>query len=104
MVNVEYLEQQGWAGNKRGMSFFIVNGGGITNEEIELAKPDATEAKSIAVHVRKCALRYTVFTKRQAAQGQDIVSIKYMLLILIAAFIITSPQLHDFYLWMIKSL
>lgn len=62
------------------VGLFIWNDSGVTQEEIDLAKPDSTEAKSVAVHVRKCALRYAIFTKRQAEQGQNLNQVKLLLL------------------------
>lgn len=48
------------------LSLFISNGG-VSDEEIALAVPDAMEAKSLSHHTKRCALRYKLFTKRQAA-------------------------------------
>jgi hypothetical protein len=62
------------------LGIFVWNTSGVTQEEIDLAKPDTTEAKSVAIHVRKCALRYAIFTKRQAEQGQNINQIKLLIL------------------------
>lgn len=101
MVNVEYLEQQGWAGNKRGMSIFIVNGG-LSEDEVNLGKPDEMEAKNLKHHTAKCALRYSIFTRRMASQGNDIIQIKYMLVVLIGIMFLTAPQMRPFFEWFTK--
>lgn len=84
------------------VSIFNWGGGGVSEDEIMLGKPDDAEAKSLHLHVRKCALRYSIFTRRQAAQGSDIVQIKYMMWGLIGAFLITSQQARDMVEWFHK--
>lgn len=75
------------------VSIFNWNGG-LTDEEVALGTPDQTEAKSLPHHVERCALRYRLFTKRQAQQGQDIAQIKWLTIGLLAAVLITSPQVR----------
>jgi len=89
-------------GNAGDMALFIFNGRGPTEEEIALGTPDLSEAKSLPRHVEKCALRYRIFTRRQAEQGQDIAQIKYMVVALILAIFLTSPQLREFLSWASK--
>lgn len=75
------------------MGLFIINGG-LTDEEVMLGTPDQTEARSLPHHVERCAMRYRLFTKRQASQGQDIAQIKWLTIGLLAAVLITSPQVR----------
>lgn len=86
------------------MGILIWNGAGPTEEEITLGTPDESEARDLTRHVEKCALRYRIFTRRQAAQGQDISQIKYMILALIAVIVITSPQVRTLLEWAAKAL
>ena len=74
----------------------------LSEEEIQLGTPDSTEARSLPHHVERCAMRYRLFTKRQAAQGQDLVQIKYMVLGLIGVMLITSPQIRAMAEWAAK--
>lgn len=85
------------------MSLFVINGRGLTEEELALAQPDHSEAKNLARHVEKCQLRYRVFVRRQADQGNDIIQIKYMMIGLIGAVALTSPQIRDFISWVSKA-
>ncbi len=84
------------------MSIFVLNARGLTEEEMALAQPDHSEAKNLARHVEKCQLRYRVFVRRQADQGNDLVQIKYMMICLIGAVLLTSPQVRDFLSWASK--
>ena len=74
------------------MGLFIFNNSGVTEDEITLGKPDEQEAKSLKVHTAKCALRYSIFTRRMSAQGQDIAQIKYLIIGLMLLIFLTSPQ------------
>ena len=102
MVNVECLEQLGRGWEQRGMSFFISNNGGLSEDEVSLGKPDEMEAKNLKHHTAKCALRYSIFTRRMASQGQDIVQIKYMMIVLIGIMFLTAPQMRPFFEWFTK--
>lgn len=81
------------------VSIFNWNSGGMTDEEVALAMPDASEAKSLPRHIERCGMRFKLFASRQSQQGSDIVTIKYMLVGLIVAVVITSPQVRDFIEW-----
>jgi hypothetical protein len=93
-----------WTGNESEMAFFIFNGGEISDEEVQLSMPDASEAKNLNRHVERCAMRYKLFTKRQASQGQDIIQIKYMMIGLIAIVFLTAPQVRPLLDWLSKLL
>lgn len=87
------------------MSLFSLDGhGGVSDEEIALGTPDMSEAKSLKHHVERCAMRYRMFTKRQATQGSDLVQIKYMMLGLIGAIAATSQQMREVVAWALKVL
>lgn len=92
------------AGNLGDMALVIFNGRGPTEEEIALGTPDLSEAKSLPRHVEKCALRYRIFTRRQAEQSQDITQVKYMMVVLSFLVLITSPQIRDIFIWAQKIL
>lgn len=63
------------------VGIFLWNGsGGVSDDEIALGTPDNLEAKNLEYHVSRCSMRYRMFTKRQAAQGQDLSQIKLMLI------------------------
>lgn len=76
------------------MGLFIFNGQGLSDDEVALGTPDITEARNLEHHVERCAMRYRLFTRRQASQGNDIAQIKYMLLGMLALMVITSPQIR----------
>lgn len=84
------------------MSILNWNGSGLTDEEVMLGQPDRTEAKSLPHHVERCAMRYRLFTKRQASQGADIAQIKWLTIGLLAAVLITSPQVRAIVEWAAK--
>ena len=66
-------------GETLGISIF--NGGGsVSDEEIALGTPDAHEARNLEYHVSRCSMRYRMFTKRQAKQGQNLNQIKLLIL------------------------
>lgn len=77
------------------MSFFIFNGGRVTDEEVALATPDLSEAKSLSRHVERCALRYKLFTKRQAAQGDELGQIKLILLLVGSYLVLVSEPARN---------
>lgn len=75
---------------------FIFRGNeGLSEAEIALGTPDITEAKSLEHHVDRCAIRYKMFTKRLAGQGDDINLIKNLLFGLVGWVLITSKQAQD---------
>lgn len=84
------------------MGIFIFGGRGLSDEEIMLGTPDASEARDLTHHVERCAYRYRLFAKRQATQGDDIIQVKYMILGLIAVMLITSPQIRSIFEWVSK--
>lgn len=78
------------------------NGPGLTEEEVMLGTPDNTEARSLPHHVERCAMRYRLFTKRQASQGRDIAQTKWLTVGLLGAVLITSPQVRAIFEWVAK--
>lgn len=89
------------------VSIFNWNGGTLSDDsddEVMLGTPDSTEAQSLPHHVERCAMRYRLFTRRQATQGADIAQIKYMILGLIGIMLITSPQIRAMAEWISKIL
>lgn len=77
---------------------FIFKGDeGLSDAEIALGTPDASEAKSLVHHVDRCALRYKMFTKRLATQGSDINLIKNLLWVVIGFLLVTSTQFQTLF-------
>lgn len=99
--NSHYGLVKAWNNNEMGL--FIFNGsGGLSDEEIMLGTPDATEAKNLEYHVSRCAYRYRLFAKRQASQSQDIAQVKYLVIALIGVMLFTSPQIRSIFEWASK--
>lgn len=86
-------------GNITVMGLLSLGDRGLTDEEIMLGTPDESEAKDLAHHVSRCAYRYKLFTKRQAAQGSDIQQVKYLMFGLFALVGFTNPQVRELYSW-----
>lgn len=56
----------------------IFNVGGLSEDEMALATPDITEARSLPRHVERCAMRFRLLAKGQAALGRTQVVIIVM--------------------------
>ncbi len=96
---------RGAIGNDTDMGLFIWNGrGGMSDDEVALSMPDLSEAKSLPRHIERCGMRYKLMVNRQAQQGDDIVAIKYMLIVLIILAVVESQQARDVISWVMKSL
>lgn len=78
-------------------SIFVWNRGEDPEEEMRLGTPDEAEAKDLARHVDRCALRYRLFTKRLRSQGTQISRIEW-LLYGVAAYILgfSGGPVHNF--------
>lgn len=84
------------AGERTVRGIFIFNGDrGLSEAEVALGTPDIAEARSLEHHVDRCALRYKMFTKRLAVQGDDLNLIKNMLFVLIGFLLITNKEFQS---------
>lgn len=61
------------------LSFFNGNGG-LSEAEIAVATPDESEAKDLAVHVKRCALRFRLLAEGQNHVASDMNQIKLILI------------------------
>lgn len=81
------------AGEQAVGGIFIFNGDrGLSDAEVALGTPDASEAQSLVHHVDRCALRYKMFTRRLAIQGDDLNLVKNLLYGIIGFLFVTNQQ------------
>lgn len=63
---------------------------------MRLGTPDEAEAKDLARHVDRCALRYRLFTKRLRSQGSQISRIELILYAVGIYVMASGGPVHDF--------
>lgn len=74
----------------------ITNGGGDSDDELNLGTPDDSEAHDLVRHVSRCALRYRLLTRRLATQGSKLNRIEYIAWGVLAYGLGSVGPVHDF--------